>query len=132
MCSSSGQYPDAGLCLEGDVVSCAKLTELFLPFSRGFGLPQGLFLFLQGFCRLRTPCELNLFAVDILILCGGLSFCINSPVFLHLYTFVDVIGLRTAFGGYSQIFFIIPRLFVLVLLLGYLYGFLLNFGLLCT
>jgi len=132
MCSSSGQYPAAGLCLEGDLVSCARLTELFLSFSREFGLPQGLFLFLQGFCRLRTPFELNLFAVDILILCGGLSFCIDSPIFLHLCTFVVVIGLRTACGGYSRIFFIIPRLFVLVLLQGYLYGFLLNFGLLCA
>ena len=132
MCSSFGLYLADGLCLEASLVSCARLTELVLSFSRGFGLLQGLFLFSRESCRLRTAFGLNLFAVDIVILCGDLSSCIDFLVFLRLCTFFVAFRLRITCGGYSRIFFLIPRLFVLVQLLGYLYGFLLNFGLLCA
>lgn len=124
MCSFFAPYLAADLCLGGGFISCARLSELALSFFRGFEAPPDLFLFSRGFCRRGITCELNLFDADIGAWCGGLSSCIGFLAFLHLCTFVVGFELRIACGGYSQIFFLIPLLFVFVLLLRYLYGFL--------
>jgi len=118
------------LCHGAASASSARLTELARSFSRGLAGLRALFLFLRGSCRLGAVFVLNLFDADIVAWCGDLSSCIDFLVFLHLCTFVVGFGLRIACDLFFRIFFLGLLLFVFVLLLGYLCGFLLNFGLL--